>query len=390
MSVSIQKTRQQVESHKNKHLIFLFDGTWNSAALGRPQDLTNLYKINLSLKSYDRHSNPQIVFYVPGPGNRGWIDKNIGGAFASGIDQIIKEAYVNLSSNYAKGDKIYFFGFSRGAIVARALTGLISKCGLLKSRHIDHLWVVWNHFIDQTVGIDSYQRKQNGIDPYIHDQPKIQMLGLFDTVLGRNYRKSDRFAQVRFDNNKLDVSVRNAVQLLSIDDNRRKFTPLVWDGLYPHQNVEQIWMPGVHGDIGGAGDDNFLSDVALLTMFDRIQFYTRLHLDRNYIAQIERRLDFYRSIAVSNERLAPYMRVLRHKARDGSAGVRQFHHPLLPLIANKKIVLRGIYMPYDRKGIEDFTRLNPAPTRYDGYYREQVRRLDNEMRGRGWFIFGRR
>jgi uncharacterized protein (DUF2235 family) len=31
---------------------------------------------------------------------------------------------------YAQGDRIFIFGFSRGAYTARSLVGLIRKCGL--------------------------------------------------------------------------------------------------------------------------------------------------------------------------------------------------------------------------------------------------------------------
>jgi Uncharacterized alpha/beta hydrolase domain (DUF2235) len=52
--------------------------------------------------------------------------------------------------------------------------------------------------------------------------------------------------------------------------------------------IEQIWMPGVHSDIGGNADGIFLSDVALLTMIERTKHYCKeLIWDDGYIARCE-------------------------------------------------------------------------------------------------------
>lgn len=40
-------------------------------------------------------------------------------------------AYKYLMDYYRAGDKVYIFGFSRGAYTARALAGMIQKVGLL-------------------------------------------------------------------------------------------------------------------------------------------------------------------------------------------------------------------------------------------------------------------
>ena len=40
----------------NKHLIFLLDGTWNSAANRKPRDLRNVFRLNLTLNGYDENN----------------------------------------------------------------------------------------------------------------------------------------------------------------------------------------------------------------------------------------------------------------------------------------------------------------------------------------------
>jgi uncharacterized protein (DUF2235 family) len=55
-----------------------------------------------------------------------------GGVAGYGIDDEIIHAYTWLIENFDNGDEIFIFGFSRGAYTARSLSGLISKCGILK------------------------------------------------------------------------------------------------------------------------------------------------------------------------------------------------------------------------------------------------------------------
>ena len=49
-----------------------------------------------------------------------------------GVKDNIEEAYTWLSANYERGDRIFVFGFSRGAYTARALTGMLRTVGLLR------------------------------------------------------------------------------------------------------------------------------------------------------------------------------------------------------------------------------------------------------------------
>jgi uncharacterized protein (DUF2235 family) len=48
------------------------------------------------------------------------------------IDDEIIRAYTWLIENFDDGGEIFIFGFSRGAYTARSLSGLITKCGILK------------------------------------------------------------------------------------------------------------------------------------------------------------------------------------------------------------------------------------------------------------------
>jgi uncharacterized protein (DUF2235 family) len=104
-----------------KRLIVCCDGTWQKLKSEYP---TNVVKIAQGIKPSCDKGIAQIVFYDEGVGTDifndeslfSWVNtvlRVIGGAFGSGIDHNIQEAYRFLSLNYEPGDEIYLFGFSR-------------------------------------------------------------------------------------------------------------------------------------------------------------------------------------------------------------------------------------------------------------------------------------
>ena len=52
--------------------------------------------------------------------------------FGYGLSENIADAYRFLMQTYQPGDRVFVFGFSRGAYTARALCGLLEMCGLLR------------------------------------------------------------------------------------------------------------------------------------------------------------------------------------------------------------------------------------------------------------------
>jgi Uncharacterized alpha/beta hydrolase domain (DUF2235) len=72
----------------------------------------------------------QLAFYHRGVGTSD-ADRFLGGAFGSGFDSIVRDAYINLSEKWSEGDEIYLFGFSRGAYIARILANIICAYGLI-------------------------------------------------------------------------------------------------------------------------------------------------------------------------------------------------------------------------------------------------------------------
>src|SRR4029453_11763057 len=72
------------------------------------------------------------VLYLNGIGTTGTVTHVLEGATGTGTSERIRDAYRFLAERYRQGDRIYGFGFSRGAFAIRSLAGLIDLAGLPK------------------------------------------------------------------------------------------------------------------------------------------------------------------------------------------------------------------------------------------------------------------
>jgi uncharacterized protein (DUF2235 family) len=107
------------------NIVLLSDGTGNSAAkVWR----TNVWRL---FQSLELKGSGQIAIYDDGVGTSSFLPLAIlGGAFGWGLKRNVRELYKFLCRNYRDGDRIYGFGFSRGAFTIRVLIGLVLNQGL--------------------------------------------------------------------------------------------------------------------------------------------------------------------------------------------------------------------------------------------------------------------
>lgn len=263
-----------------KHLIIGIDGTWRAAFADVFH--SNVYRLNLALARDDTKGHPQIFIYSSGVGSFGKAFRTWYGAIGDGIDELILEAYVNLVSNYAPGDRIYIFGFSRGAVAARALSGLISKSGLLKADSSHLIEQAWRFFLEEEMTISYFPSDDN-----VHKNVNIEFIGVWDTVFGRVPFKQlieKPFPRLRFKSYALDSSVKHGIHLIAMDETRRAFTPMLWDDYRDDQVLEQIWIPGVHTDVGGGYQESLISTVSLIAMLDKLREHCpALRFEERYI-----------------------------------------------------------------------------------------------------------
>ena len=111
-----------------KSIILCADGTWNTPHGETQYDMnTNVRKLFTSLTN-DRS---QLKYYDSGVGTDGTpLDHLSGGAMGEGLFQKVQDCYQFLSDVYDPGDRIYTFGFSRGAYTARSVAGMIARFGV--------------------------------------------------------------------------------------------------------------------------------------------------------------------------------------------------------------------------------------------------------------------
>ena len=127
-----------------KNILIFSDGTGQVGGIRPDQRLSNVYKLYRATRiGPDSSINPreQVAFYDAGLGTDDdagnsllafvrFIRKLLSSATGRGITRNITDCYEAIINLYEPGDRIYLFGFSRGAYTARCVAGVISLCGI--------------------------------------------------------------------------------------------------------------------------------------------------------------------------------------------------------------------------------------------------------------------
>ncbi len=266
------------ESDKRKNIVVCLDGTGQTTGqteFGRSVQ-TNVLKLFGMLKQDDpkgalmsalqnghfdatlakRYQDKQIAFYYSGVGNT--IENSpvldlLGSATGLGADSIVDRAYLDVMRVYRPGDRIFIFGFSRGAAIARLVARMIDQRGaprhLWTLRLLGRHWVVWKS------------------DSKLHDVP-VSVLGCWDTVGAFGVAKTIAGIDFRRINGFKDLSIADNVEqayhIVALDEARDSFVPTLMDSdpLTPERIVE-VWFSGDHSNVGGSWATDKLSDVTL-------------------------------------------------------------------------------------------------------------------------------
>ena len=213
-----------------KNIVVFIDGTWQNSASSVAQP-TNVHGLFLSVS----RSN-QIKIYYPGVGSdTGWLGRMLRGMAGKGIFQTARLAWAHIAANHEQGDKIFIFGFSRGAHAARHLAGMIVRHGLRGWRGN-----IEEEFRDWLVSVRS---------PCTLVRERVHFLGLFDCVPGNQlYLLRDRSSHLNTDT--LEDGIEHFRHAVSIHERRWSFRPLVFRP-GKQQSFAQHWFPGYHSDVGG-------------------------------------------------------------------------------------------------------------------------------------------
>jgi uncharacterized protein (DUF2235 family) len=117
-----------------KNIILLSDGTGNAASkIWRTNVWRTFEAIDLSQPDQPDNQSYQVALYADGVGTSSFKPLALfGGMFGWGLKRNVIECYKFVCRSYQPGDRIYGFGFSRGAYTIRVALRLILLQGLVK------------------------------------------------------------------------------------------------------------------------------------------------------------------------------------------------------------------------------------------------------------------
>lgn len=227
-----------------KKFVLCFDGTGNKFQ-GDDSD-SNILKIYRML---DRNDGSQFHYYQPGIGTyvsttslsntslparfNSWYQKAKDSAIGTSFDQHVMGGYKFLMRYYSPGDDIYFFGFSRGAYIARFLAEMLDYVGLLSAGNEELTRFAWKTFARWQQRGDGNQEEKSQKkamfefmkafrETFSRPVRRIRFLGLFDTV-----NSVPRFESAWMRRSKFPYTARSSAKVIrhavSIDERRAKF-----------------------------------------------------------------------------------------------------------------------------------------------------------------------
>ena len=257
------------EQQAAKNLVVCCDGTWNDPGDeddGVPAP-TNVFRL-FNAVDLESSETPQLTRYQAGVGTGGPLDKIAGGTMGFGLGHDIRDCYYWLADKYRPGDRIFLFGFSRGAFTARSLAGVICSFGIVDREGERPL----GELVQQVYRRGYRNGEHLPPDLFVENSEEVYFLGVWDTVgaLGVPDDKVllqwlDNPARYRFHDTSLSPKVKHARHAVAIDERRGSFSPTLWKkkSKAAHDDVKELWFPGVHSDVGGGYKERGLSDGAL-------------------------------------------------------------------------------------------------------------------------------
>ena len=177
----------------------------------------------------------------------------------------MEDAYRFLMQVYEDGDRLFLFGFSRGAFTVRSLAGMLRCCGLLPPTASNLVQYASKHYHGKDAGGDDTEMDTGFRATFARPCP-VHFIGVWDTVESLILHAGRKWHDAR-----LTPETTHACHAVAIDERRRDFPPCLWDesSVEDGQMLEQVWFAGVHSDVGGWYDERGLSNIALQWMLGR-------------------------------------------------------------------------------------------------------------------------
>ena len=207
----------------------------------------------MSYDGVNRGINQTVRYYQAFSDGRGVFKSRSTGS----IDQQVKDITKDICSRLeGPQDEVFFFGFSRGAYTVRAVAALLHYMGLPKlmtnfdDAYLKALELEKAHSLDDSLNGNKLLSQLRII---CGEAPKIQFVGLFDTI------------KPSLEKNQYDVSfvksIRNLRHALAFNETR--LAPEVFDtpgsDSMEGRSFIQAWFMGVNQDMGGGAQHDGLS-----------------------------------------------------------------------------------------------------------------------------------
>lgn len=263
-----------------KNIVICIDGTSNN-----PDQVdqgfaatTNVYKLFRMLKSdkqemfepgdvlnaslCKRYDGKQLGLYYAGVGNQFDNDPLLGFfglATGLGSEELVERAYLDLVRVFRPNDRVFIFGFSRGAAITRLLARAIDARGAPRTVWTIKLFgkhrTVWSSKTKRPVPIE-----------VVGCWDTVGSFGIAKTIGGVNLQQIALFRDMSVPDN-----VRQAYHMVALDERRQEFEPTLMD---PDPNrperIIEVWFAGDHANIGGGWATDRLSDITLDFLLRRI------------------------------------------------------------------------------------------------------------------------
>lgn len=283
-----------------KNIVLLSDGTGNSSAKLMKTNVWRMYE------AIELANGDQVALYDNGVGTSSFKPFAVlGGGFGWGLKRNVRRLYTFLCSQYADGsdpslnDRIYAFGFSRGAFTIRVLVGLIDSQGLItgvKGRELERQakWAYRAYRREFNPGT-WLVRRLRGVRDWLlravverrpaytaagHVRPRVTFVGLWDTVdayglpMDEMTRGWDQWVwPLSLSRHEMPAVVDKLCHAVALDDERHTFHPVLLDesraprvAHTSEERLTQVWFAGAHSNIGGGYPDDAVAHVPLLWM----------------------------------------------------------------------------------------------------------------------------
>ncbi|KAI0041622.1 WD40 repeat-like protein [Auriscalpium vulgare] len=284
------KCTQPPNGQHGRNLVVCIDGTANQFS----KNNTNVVELYSRLeKDVD-----QLTYYDSGIGtyvrDSKWspsywkqaASHTIDMAIAWNFKRIVLSAYQWLSENYQEGDKIFLFGFSRGAYQVRVIAGIIEKVGLLHKGNNNQIPFAYELYVSTTSNrkradarTAARSRTGKGNDTKTTKEQeelcsrfkltlsrphaRVHFVGVWDTVSSVGVARGPSLPETTTGMTHVCV-FRHA---LALDERRCKFLPEYANGGNGPPlgddvmgDVKEVWFVGSHSDIGGGNIPNLELD----------------------------------------------------------------------------------------------------------------------------------